>query len=81
MKWVAYLSEIAAEPDEDLYMIGHSAGCITILRYLETIDRRIGGAVLVAGFQTIWALRSSQIFSGCLLTGKKSGRTAGNSSR
>jgi uncharacterized protein len=50
--WVSKLSYEIGKPDVDTYLVGHSLGCITILRYLETLtlDRRIGGAVLVAGF-------------------------------
>ncbi|MEX2054536.1 MAG: alpha/beta hydrolase [Candidatus Colwellbacteria bacterium] len=50
--WVPFLSEQIGEPDEDLYLIGHSVGVITILRYLETLseDQKIGGVVMVAGF-------------------------------
>ena len=51
-KWLPVLTEVAGEPDEELFLIGHSVGCITILRYLETLNegQKIGGAVLVAGF-------------------------------
>jgi len=50
--WLPALREAVGTPDEDLYLIGHSAGCITILRYLESLKpgQKIGGAVLVAGF-------------------------------
>jgi predicted alpha/beta hydrolase family esterase len=50
--WVPKLSEIIGRPDENLFLIGHSVGCITILRYLETLEdkEKIGGAVMVAGF-------------------------------
>ncbi len=50
--WVPKLAEIVEQPDKDLYLIGHSIGCITILRYLETLQPgdKIGGAVMVAGF-------------------------------
>jgi len=50
--WVPTLRKLIGEPDEDLILIGHSVGCITILRYLESLaeDQRIGGVVLVAGF-------------------------------
>jgi len=51
-KWLPVLKEVAAEPDEQLFLIGHSVGCITILRYLELLkpEQKIGGIVLVAGF-------------------------------
>jgi hypothetical protein len=51
-KWVPFLADIVGTPDEDTYLIGHSIGCATILRYLESLggSQKIGGAVLVAGF-------------------------------
>lgn len=48
--WVSHLAEVVGEPDEGTYFVGHSIGCQTILRYLETIDVKIGDVVLVAGF-------------------------------
>ncbi len=50
--WVPHLARSVGTPDENTYLVGHSAGCITILRYLETLKpcQQIGGAVLVAGF-------------------------------
>lgn len=50
--WLPKLKEVIGEPDEDLYLIGHSLGCITIMRYLETLadDQKVGGVVFVAGF-------------------------------
>lgn len=50
--WLECLREIVGTPDENCYFVGHSLGCITILRYLETLKEgeKVGGAVLVAGF-------------------------------
>ena len=50
--WLPKLQEAIGTPDEELYLIGHSAGCITILRYLEKLPPgvKVGGVVLVAGF-------------------------------
>lgn len=50
--WVPFLKEQAGDPNDELFLIGHSVGCITILRYLETLKEgeRVGGVVLVAGF-------------------------------
>jgi predicted alpha/beta hydrolase family esterase len=49
-KWVNHLSEIVGTPDSETFFIGHSIGCQTILRYLETIDTPVGGALFVAGW-------------------------------
>jgi len=51
-EWIAKLTETVGNPTEATYLIGHSLGCITILRYLETLNenQKIGGAILVAGF-------------------------------
>ena len=48
--WVNYLSHIVGEPDKNTYLIGHSVGCQTILRYLEQIKKPVGGVVCVAGW-------------------------------
>lgn len=49
-KWVGKLAEVVGTPDENTYFIGHSIGCQTILRYLETIKQPVGGALFVAGW-------------------------------
>ena len=51
-KWVPYLAEFVDIPTENDYFVGHSLGCVTILRYLEGLKEgdKIGGVVLVAGF-------------------------------
>ena len=50
--WVSSLAQVADSVDENTYMVGYSLGCITILRFLENLDekQKIGGAILVAGF-------------------------------
>jgi serine hydrolase len=50
--WLPVLKAAVGSPDENTYLIGHSVGCITILRYLESLapEQKIGGAILVAGF-------------------------------
>lgn len=49
--WVAHLAKTVGKPDKDTYFVGHSIGCQTILRYLETLDGdTLGGAVFVAGW-------------------------------
>ncbi len=48
--WVGMLAKVIGKPDKDTYFVGHSVGCPAILRYLQTIDAQVGGAVFVAGF-------------------------------
>jgi len=51
-KWLPHLADLVGEPSENDYFVGHSLGCITILRFLEGLEEneKIGGAILVAGF-------------------------------
>ncbi len=49
--WLVHLKKVTGEPNENTYFVGHSLGVITILRYLESLeDKKVGGIVLVAGF-------------------------------
>ena len=48
-EWVDYLDKQVNILDENTFFIGHSIGCQTIMRYLETKDiSRIGGILFVA---------------------------------
>lgn len=51
-QWVAHLQKLVSKPTKVDFFVGHSLGCITILRILERLKERekVGGAVLVAGF-------------------------------
>jgi predicted alpha/beta hydrolase family esterase len=50
-EWVPFLSEVIKEPQEGDFFVGHSIGCQTIIRYLESISpKKVGGAVFVAGW-------------------------------
>lgn len=53
-KWLQHLAKTVGTPDKDCYFVGHSLGCITILRYFELLkeNQTVGGAVFVAGFST-----------------------------
>ncbi len=50
--WVPALARAVGKPNANTYFIGHSMGCQTIIRYLETLPKgvEVGGAVFVAGF-------------------------------
>lgn len=50
--WLPKLREAAGNPDENLFLVGHSAGVITILRYLEQLDenQKVGRVIMIAGF-------------------------------
>lgn len=50
--WVPFLMKQVGTPDEETFLLGHSIGAQTVLRYLESLknDQRIGGVVLLAGW-------------------------------
>ena len=48
-EWVSYLDSRVEILDDKTYFVGHSIGCQTIMRYLETKDvTKIGGILFVA---------------------------------
>lgn len=50
-QWVPYLAKAVGTPSENDFFVGHSLGCVTILKFMESLtDEKIGGVVLVAGF-------------------------------
>ena len=50
-EWVSFLAKLVGKPDENTYFVGHSIGCQTIMRYLETLkNKKIGGLVFVSGW-------------------------------
>ncbi len=51
-EWLEALSQEINRANESVFLVGHSLGVITILRYLESIsaEARVGGVVSVAGF-------------------------------
>ena len=48
--WVQALRDAVKTPDAQTFFVGHSIGCQTILRYLETLSSKtkVGGIVLIA---------------------------------
>lgn len=51
-RWVPYLAQVVGEVRESDILIGHSMGCQTILRFLESLPegKKVDKAILVAGF-------------------------------
>jgi len=49
-EWVATIGKEVGDADGNCILVGHSLGCTAILRYLEGAERKVAGAVLVAGF-------------------------------
>ena len=52
--WVPALAQTVGTPDDQTFFVGHSMGCQTIARYLESLqdNLKVGGVVFVAGFLT-----------------------------
>ena len=50
--WRATFAQSVGTPHENLVLVGHSLGCMSVLRYLESlpVSQRIAGVVLVAAF-------------------------------
>lgn len=50
-EWIKTISNATGQPNEEIFLVGHSLGVPAILRYLETLSvgQKIGGAVLVSG--------------------------------
>lgn len=64
-EWIETLKKEVGEVSEDIYFVGHSLGCITIVRYLASLEegQKVGGAVLVAGFYSDVGLPEIALFS------------------
>ena len=60
--WVSHLKKQVKEIDADTYFVGHSIGCQTIIRYLQTLPTgvKIGGAVFVAGWYNLRNLETEE---------------------
>jgi len=51
-EWVGFLEEKVKENgiDNKTYLIGHSIGCQTILRFLEKSNQKIAGCIFIGGW-------------------------------
>ena len=59
--WISFLSKNVGKPDKNTYFVGHSIGCQTIMRYLEKINSKIGGAVFIAGWFNLTNLEDEEV--------------------
>lgn len=60
--WVPYLAKVVGEVQEGDILIGHSMGCQTILRYLESLEdnQKVDKIILVAGFVDLMGLTEDE---------------------
>ena len=61
-EWVSCLNKIVGKVDENTYFIGHSIGCQTIMRYLETLPEKtkVGGCIFIAGWFNLDNMESDE---------------------
>ncbi|MDD5109861.1 MAG: alpha/beta fold hydrolase [Patescibacteria group bacterium] len=64
-EWIAALTKVIGKPNRHTFLVGHSLGCYTILKYIERLRwfQRTGGAVLVAGFASLNILPLNNFYS------------------
>jgi uncharacterized protein len=62
--WLQTFEAAIGQPDDQLVLVGHSLGCMLIIRYLSNLDPsvRIAGIVLVAGMADIPQWRHPALF-------------------
>ena len=48
--WVPFLADVVGKPNKETYLVGHSVGCQTILRFLEKAKGEVGGCLFVGGW-------------------------------
>jgi len=47
-EWLRRIKSQVGTPDKETFFIGYSFGCLAIMRYVETINVKIGGMLFVA---------------------------------
>jgi predicted alpha/beta hydrolase family esterase len=50
--WRSTMKSEVRDADENTFFVGHSLGCVTALRFIESLHQstRVGGVVMVSGF-------------------------------
>jgi predicted alpha/beta hydrolase family esterase len=78
-EWLPYLQSLVGKCDKNTYLVGHSLGTITILKYLESLpkNQKAGGIVLVGGFSETIGFEKLSSFTASPLDYKKVKKTAG----
>jgi len=63
-EWLAHLQKVIGKADKNTYLVGHSLGAITILKFIESLppEQKIGGAVFVAGFSESLGISETESF-------------------
>lgn len=61
--WVSHLKNVVGKLDKDTYLIGHSIGCQTIMRFLEkeNYDGKVGKIIFVAGWFKLDNLEGEEV--------------------
>ena len=59
--WVGYLKEIVKNPDSNTFFVGHSNGCQAVMRYLDSSEVKIGGALFIAGWFNLKNLEDEEV--------------------
>ncbi|KAA6226461.1 MULTISPECIES: RBBP9/YdeN family alpha/beta hydrolase [unclassified Campylobacter] len=52
-EWLETLSKECKNIDENTYFVAHSLGCLITLLFLQKINKKIGGIILVSGFSKL----------------------------
>ncbi len=60
-QWVSHLNNLVGKLDKNTYFIGHSIGCQTIMRYLESVNGQAGGCLFIAGWFNLMDLEPEEI--------------------
>lgn len=52
MAWRSTMKDEVRYADDNTFFVGHSLGCVTVLRFIESLGKssRVGGVVMVSGF-------------------------------
>lgn len=62
--WLETLAQSIGQPDDQLVLVGHSLGCLVVLKYLSDLDPAvtIAGIVLVAGMKDTYSWKPNGLY-------------------